>query len=269
MKSSCISLITDFGLCDEYVGVMKGVIAGINPHAKVIDISHEVCPQNIIQAAHILCASYAYFPKNTVHLAVVDPGVGTDRRIIAIASKNHFFVAPDNGILSLIINRFCRAVHVTRSDFFMPKVSTTFHARDIFAPVAAILSKNEDIKALGDEIPIQDLITIPNIDPILNNQLVGTVIMADRFGNLITNISEKDLDIIDWRTSACIHVGNHTIFGISTHYMQVEKGESVALMGSKGLLEISVNCGNAKQLLGVNIDDKIFVTQNKGLTKEP
>jgi hypothetical protein len=267
MNVSCISLLTDFGLCDEYVGVMKGVIASIHPQVSVIDICHDIDPQNIIQAAYMLWHTHAFFPKQTIHVAVVDPGVGTDRRIIALKANDYFFIAPDNGILTLIINNYdCLSVFVTASQFILPQVSSTFHGRDIFAPIAAHLSKDLNFNKLGEKIPANQPVKLSEIYPIKQkNQLIGKVIMIDRFGNLITNISLKDLNQEINRTST-IYVNNKKIRGIASNYMQVRTGELLAIIGSKGLLEISINCGNARLELGVEIGDQIRVSQTKELT---
>jgi len=267
MKVSCISLLTDFGLCDEYVGVMKGVIASINPKANVIDICHNITPQNIVQAAYMLWFSHTYFPKNTVHVAVVDPGVGTDRRIIALQANDYSFLAPDNGILTFIIKNYkCLPVHITDSQFYLSHVCSTFHGRDIFAPVAAHLSKGLSLNKLGKTIPTHQLVKISDIHPVIQkDQIVGKVIMTDRFGNLITNISKEDLNL-DVKRKITIYVNNLLIQGIASNYEQVRKGEVLAIIGSKGLLEISINCGNASLELGIEVGCQISVAQNKDLT---
>jgi hypothetical protein len=262
MKASCISLLTDFGLCDEYVGVMKGVIASRNPQANVIDICHNITPQNVVQAAFMLWASHRYFPKKTIHVVVVDPGVGSDRHILALKANNYFFLAPDNGVLTFIINKYnCLSVYLSESQFYLPHVSNTFHGRDIFAPVAAQLSIDSDILKLGKKILPDELVKISDINPVQDqDQLVGKVIMADRFGNLITNISQEDLQFHANRTIK-ICIKQIMIQGIAKNYMQVQKGELLAIIGSKGLLEISINCGNAKQDLGIDIGSQIRVIQ--------
>ncbi|MBF0449492.1 MAG: SAM-dependent chlorinase/fluorinase [Candidatus Magnetomorum sp.] len=273
MKPSCISLITDFGLSDEYVGVMKGVIASINPHTTVIDITHHIAPQNIIQAAYTLWFSYAYFPQNTVHVVVVDPGVGSTRKIVALKTEKAYFLAPDNGVLSLILNEHpCTAVYVDRSEFFLKTVSGTFHGRDIFAPVAAHLSKTRNLYQFGSTIPSTQVVTLSNPLPYIENDtLFGQVVMTDHFGNIISNISEKDLDRIGLANglneSACIHIKDKRIAGIVGHYGQCKKGELLAILGSKGFLEISINCGNASQEIAVEIGCQICITKNNDLTK--
>jgi len=265
MTQACISLLTDFGLYDEYVGVMKGVIASINPHATVIDISHHIAPQNIIQGAFMLNSAYAFFPESTVHLAVVDPGVGTDRRIIGLRANNHFFLAPDNGILTCILDNYsCEAVTLSRSELYLPEVSCTFHGRDIFAPVAAHLSNSRDIHLLGQTISPTHLIKLPDTKPVITKtQISGKVIMIDRFGNLITNISKNDLSQLPEPSSIVIHVDDCQIFDIKNHYAQVPQNSLIAIIGSKGLLEICVNCGNAKKILNIKIGCRVQVTQTK------
>jgi len=267
MKVSCITLLTDFGLCDEYVGVMKGVIASINPHANVIDICHHITPQNVVQAAYMLWVSHRYFPENTVHVVVVDPGVGSDRHIIALKANDYYFLAPDNGVLTFIINKYnCLSVYLSKSQFYLPHVSNTFHGRDIFAPVAAHLSMDLDILKFGEKILPDQLKKISDLYPVqYQDQLVGKVIMTDRFGNLITNISYKDLQLNTSRTMS-IYLKNIEIQGIASTYTQVKKGGVLAIIGSKGLLEISINCGNAMKDLGIEIGCQIRVVQNKQLT---
>jgi len=268
MNVSCISLLTDFGLCDEYVGVMKGVIASINPHASVIDICHNIAPQNIVQAAYMLWFSHKYFPENTVHVAIVDPGVGTNRRIIALKANGYFFLAPDNGILTLIINNYkCLPVCLTESKYYLSRVSSTFHGRDIFAPVAAHLSKSRQLSQFGETISTHQLAKISDIHPIKKEgQLVGKVIMTDHFGNLITNISQQDLHPKLY-CSTIIHINDDiSIQGISDNYMQVQKGNVLGIIGSKGLLEISISSGNARRELGIENGCPISVIQNKALT---
>jgi hypothetical protein len=267
MKISCISLLTDFGLCDEYVGVMKGVIASINPQARVIDICHDIAPQNITQAAYMLWHSHAYFPRQTIHVAVVDPGVGTDRRIVALEANDYFFLAPDNGILTLIINNYnCLSAFLPASPLYLSQVSNTFHGRDIFAPVAAHLSKDYNINKLGMSLPANQLVKLSDIYPKKQkDQFLGKVIMIDRFGNLITNISQKDLNQ-DTNKTFTIYINNVTIRGISNNYAQVRKGELLAIIGSKGLLEISINCGDASLELGAETGCQIRAVKTKDLT---
>jgi len=263
MKDSCISLLTDFGLCDEYVGLMKGVIATINPNVNIIDICHNISPQNIIQAAYMLRFSHQFFPRKTIHVVIVDPGVGTERRIIALQTDNYFFLAPDNGVLTLILNQYdCKSVFLTQSQFYLSHVSSTFHGRDIFAPVSAYLSKDYNIEQYGETISPHQLKKLSGIYPLkYKEKLVGQVIMIDRFGNIITNISLADIHL-DIRRTVFIHINKMSIEGISSNYAQVKKGELLAIIGSKGLLEISINCGNAKLDLGVDIGCQVQVIQN-------
>jgi len=268
MENSCISLITDFGLKDEYVGVMKGVIALKNPCVKVIDITHYIDPQNILQAAYTLLFSYSYFPKHTVHVIVVDPGVGSDRKIVAVKADDYFFLAPDNGVLSFILNEFlCTTIVVNRSEFFLPGVSNSFHGRDIFAPVSAHIAKYQQIEDLGDEISPKELIKLHNTGPYIDKgQIIGQFVMSDRFGNLISNISFNDLkkfkaaDSFDIMNTINIKFKDKKIVGIVNHYEQVKKKSMLAIIGSKGLLEISINCGNAKHDLNVEIGSKIYIS---------
>ena len=249
--SGIITLITDFGLADPYVGIMKGVILGLNPNAKLIDITHELTPGDIIGAAMALKDSFAYFPEGTVHIVVVDPGVGTDRRPLAFLTDRYFFVAPDNGVLWPIISENKGTViHLSNPSFFRHPISNTFHGRDIFAPVAAHISAGIDPLRMGKVINDPIRLTIPR--PIQEgNLLKGQVVRIDRFGNLITNIDEKALKEFLGSSDCIVKVGPIQIYGISSTYADVPIQKELALVGSSGFLEISVNQGRADARLGI------------------
>ena len=187
-----ITLLTDFGTEDEYVGVMKGTILSIHPQAVIVDLTHHVSPQQVLQAAHILEASYRYFPEGTIHVIVVDPGVGTDRRIIVLKNEKHVFLAPDNGVLSLILDAGSVefAAVVEADDFFLKPVSRTFHGRDIFAPLAAHLSKGLPLSRLGSETSPDQLNRLEIAKPYVaeDREIIGSIVGVDHFGNLITDI---------------------------------------------------------------------------------
>lgn len=259
-KAKVIALLTDFGIEDYYVGSMKAVIAGINPGVQVIDISHHIPPQDIQEGAFVLYSAYRYFPEGTIFVAVVDPGVGTWRRVVCVKTKQHTFLAPDNGLLTLIATRekVLFAVEVTNSSYFLPEVSSTFHGRDIFAPVAAHLSMGLKPTKLGKQI--DDLHTLPFPKPIIKEEgvLEGEVIHIDRFGNLITNIEQTWAEILD-KGLKSILINDREIFNISHTYREVKVGELLALFGSLGHLEISVNLGNAKEVLGCSRRDKVII----------
>ncbi len=248
-------LLTDFGLDDPYVGIVKGVILSINPCVHIVDLSHGISPQDIRGAAFVLASSYSYFPEGSVFMAVVDPGVGTDRRAIVLEQEGRFFVAPDNGILAGLIRRADKfsCWEITDHSLFRTPVSRTFHARDVFAPVAARLTMGHHPRSFGISITDPVLIHWPEIQA--NDQgLWGQVIYVDRFGNLITNILQSNLP--SGRLS--VDVVGHKIPLVET-YADVIPGDLAALVGSSGYLEISVNMGNASQALGVGISTGVRV----------
>ncbi len=248
-----ITLLTDFGLVDPYVGIMKGVILSINPSATIIDLTHQIPPGAIAQAAMILEESYAFFPEGSIHVAVVDPGVGSSRRPILFCMESGYFVAPDNGLLWPIISSHPegRVIHLTEKSFFLPFISQTFHGRDIFAPVAAHLSNGVDPTRFGTMI--FDPIKLPQPEPRkAGSVLVGTVVRVDNFGNLITSLSGADLKNFLKGQPPIIKVSDLIIDKISHTYSDVEPGEPLALIGSSGRLEISVNLGRACDRLSVD-----------------
>jgi len=253
-----ITLTTDFGLSDGFVGVMKGVILGINPRATIIDISHDISPQNVEQAAFVLANAYRFFPANSIHVVVVDPGVGSARRPMAAKIGETIFVAPDNGVLTQTISDQPSAVvHLNRPEYFLPQVSRTFHGRDIFAPVAAHLSLGVPIESLGD--PIIDWVRLAANDATRrDNQIVGRVVHIDHFGNAITNIGEEFLTGID-RASLTIRVGENVLRGIASTYAAVAERAPLALISSSGNLEIAVRNGNAAEQLGIRWGDQVIV----------
>lgn len=261
-----ITLLTDFGTRDEYVGVMKGVIAGINPDARVVDISHSIDPQDIVQGAFILAAAYPYFPAGTVHVAVVDPGVGTARRVLAVACGGHRLVAPDNGLLERVLARQADiiAVCVENPRYFLKPVSDTFHGRDIFAPVAAHLAGGLPLTELGPVIDQQTMVTgvIPRWRFSTSTCLEGRVVALDRFGNLMTNIDAAGIDMLVRRfpgRQLTVELGDKRIDGLVNTYAGAEANRPVALIGSRGLLEIAVNRGNARQFLKADKNDVVRV----------
>jgi S-adenosylmethionine hydrolase len=238
--------MTDFGSKDHYAGAMKGVILGINPNARIVDITHEIEKFNIFEAAFKLISYYTYFPRGTVHVVVVDPGVGGQRRPIAAEAGGYFFVGPDNGVFSPVIDSVDnpRVVEITNAGYMLGNVSGTFHGRDIFAPAAAHLSSGVDICKLGDLAAEPVSLDIP--EPSVNgNEISGVVLYVDSFGNLITNIPAEIV-----RPDSTVYVGRRRIDRISGSYGEAGKGELLAIIGSAGLLEISVNQGSAKELLG-------------------
>jgi S-adenosylmethionine hydrolase len=275
--SFIITLTTDFGYDDAYVAAVKGAILSINPEATIVDISHSVEPQNVLQAAFILSVACRYFPKQTIHMAIVDPGVGSERLGIILKTPSALFVAPDNGILSYIIDDLApvesspltenthdlreivfktglEVVAITDPRFWRHPVSSTFHGRDIFAPVAAGLSLGISPYEFGEKINSLHVLSIPkpSLDP--DGNLVGRVLHVDRFGNLITNIRNNDLP----REDITVEVAGYCIQGISDYYAQ-DKGV-VAIIGSSGYLEVSLRDGSACDFLGAIVGDEIKVT---------
>ncbi|MBW2368290.1 MAG: SAM-dependent chlorinase/fluorinase [Deltaproteobacteria bacterium] len=261
-----ISLLTDFGLRDAYVGIMKGVILSVNPSAQVVDISHRITPQDRLQAALMIGAAHAYFPPGVVHTVVVDPGVGTDRAVVAVESKGQRFLAPDNGVLTRIYSSGVleRVVSVENTQYFQTPVSQTFQGRDIFAPVAAHLSAGLDMGRLGPEISAEDLVRLDIAEPFRSDSktLTGTIAGIDRFGNLITNISRAHLSGLSESASGRplqIIIHDATIVGLSTSYSAVAPEAPLAIMGSQGVMEISVNGASAQSHFSASVGDSIQV----------
>jgi S-adenosylmethionine hydrolase len=250
-----ITLTTDFGTNDHFVGTMKGVILNIVPEAAIVDISHAVQAFDVLDGALTISQAYSYFPTGTVHLVVVDPGVGTARRPIIASSDGYHFVAPDNGVLSLVYAREERihVRHITSEHYFLQPVSNTFHARDVFAPVAAYLAKQVDSHKFGDEIEDFVKFSAPKPKAVNENQMRGVVLKVDRFGNLITNISPQDAPKLfaDQPGAFKIVVGKREITEIRKTYSEGAPGEVFGILGSMGFLEIAANRGAAAQVLAV------------------
>jgi S-adenosylmethionine hydrolase len=248
-----ITLTTDFGSNDHFVGAMKGVILEIVPDAQIIDICHAVQAFDVLDGALTISQAYSYFPTRTVHVVVVDPGVGTARRPIVASSDKYHFVAPDNGVLSLVYAREARmhVRHITSEHYFLQPVSNTFHARDIFSPVAAYLAKEVDALKFGDEIEDFVRFSAPKPKAVDENRLRGVVLKVDRFGNLVTNVTPQDAPMLFAGGKAFkIVVGNREITEIHSAYAEGAPGEVVGILGSMGFLEIAANRGAAAQLTG-------------------
>jgi S-adenosylmethionine hydrolase len=249
MARPLIALLTDFGLRDHYVGTMKAVMLGICPEASLVDISHDVAPQNVLGAALELAAAYAYFPSGTIFLVVVDPGVGSTRRAVAVEAGGYRFVAPDNGVLSIVLERspLSSAVELTASQYSRPTISKTFEGRDRFAPAAAWLASGVPLTALGR--PASALVTLEVPSPrATEGGIDGAVLRVDRFGNLITNIDRAMLRKLSGAVT--VRIGSQVIPRIVATYAEAEAGEVCALVGSSDHLEIAVNGGSAAATLG-------------------
>ena len=271
-----ITLTTDFGTADGYVAAMKGVILGINPDVRLVDISHTIEPQNIAGAAFILSTTHQFFPERTVHLVVIDPGVGTDRRGIILETPEADFVAPDNGVLSYVIEKYafspvagerCRldtsrveAVHITNPRFQLPNVSATFHGRDIFAPAAAYLTLGVSPREFGEAI--DSLVVLPSMQPDTgpDGSLVGRVIHTDRFGNLITSIKASDLP--ENTNNLIVEINGRQIQGLVKNYAQADG--LGALIGSNGYLEIVLRDGSAAEFLNSGTGDTVTIRIRSG-----
>ncbi len=247
--SNVIALLTDFGTRDHYVGVMKGVILSINPHANIVDISHDVDSQDVTSAYFLLKNCHRYFPPGTTFVAVVDPEVGTGRAVLCVETDDAFFLAPDNGVLGFV-EKPARILSVTNRKYMLEPVSNTFHGRDIFAPVAAHLSLGLDPAKLGG--PVKDIQRLNWREPEVSSEgvILGEVVSIDKFGNLITNISGDRLaDVIH----VDVKVGDAKIKDLAKTYADGKRGQAIALIGSGGNLEISVVRGNAAKKLGVKV----------------
>ncbi|KAF3887295.1 MULTISPECIES: SAM hydrolase/SAM-dependent halogenase family protein [Nostocales] len=253
-----LTLLTDFGTRDVYVGAMKGVIAQINPKLTVVDLTHEVPPQDVAAARFCLMDAYLYFPPGTVHLAVVDPGVGSTRRAIAVEFAKGYLVGPDNGIFGGVLSESTAiaAVELTNPKYWRtPQPSSTFHGRDIFAPVAAYLACGVPLKQLGESIDPATLVELDIANSIVTETgITGSIQYIDRFGNLVTNIPGTDVLGKNWN----IEVAGITIPKYET-YSDVKVGEAIALIGSHGWVEIAVNNGNARSQLHIALGDRLRV----------
>jgi len=248
---SIVTLLTDFGYRDWYVGSMKGVILGLAPHCTIVDITHEIPPGDVLRGALVLREACRFFPPLSVHVAIVDPGVGTSRKAIVARGGNMFFVGPDNGILSMAVELFedkeVRAIE--REELFLERVSDTFHGRDVFAPVAAFLAKGGEMMSLGRKLSEWVRIPFPEVTH-TEAGLEGQVLHVDRFGNGVTNIPEKELRKIGEISSLRVSVeGLPHDLRIRRTYAEVPLGSALALVGSSGFLEIAVNGGDASKLL--------------------
>lgn len=277
MESGPVVLLTDFGLVDAYVGIMKGVILTINPGVTLVDLGHGVLPQDVAAGARLLASSYRYFPADSIFVAVVDPGVGSDRRAIAVKTPHGTFVAPDNGLVTPILGDFgvslppaggtaslgppnapkvadVSAVALVNPSYFLSPVSATFHGRDVFAPVAAHLSRGVPLASFGP--PSGELVVLPSRTPeSREGDVVGEVVAIDHFGNAITNIPGS---LLDDPTRTVVIVGDQEIVGVCHHY--AERSGLLALVGSNGYLEVAVNGGSAAAR-GISVGDRVVVRQ--------
>lgn len=260
MPTPRITLTTDFGLLDHYVGVMKGVIATIAPDASVVDITHDIPPFMISEGAYVVGQTYPYFPAGTVHVAVVDPGVGSNRRAILLEAAGQFFVGPDNGVFSFVLSRAdwrCRELNQER--FFRPAVSATFHGRDIFAPVAAHLAAGAPPAELGPVIDNPYQLSLAKPVRAARRIWMGTVLKVDRFGNLITNFPAADFSELS-QTPFRMTVGLSQVDYLTPNYAVAPIGEPVLIAGSAGFYEVIANQASAAKILGVGSGTPLELT---------
>jgi len=250
MPTPNLTLTTDFGLSDHYVGVMKGVIASICPQARVTDIGHLVSPFEITEGAYLIAQAYKYFPRKTVHVVVIDPGVGTARRPILMEAAGQYFIAPDNGVLSMVFDAAPHKVRaISNPKLMRRKISRTFHGRDVFAPAAAHLAKGAQAAAFGKLIHDYIRIGITRPSPAGKDAWRGTILKVDRFGNLITNFTARDFAGINARPFE-MRSGSQRIHRLALTYAETEVGDLFVIVGSSGYLEIAANQTSAASLLG-------------------
>lgn len=255
-----IFFLSDFGLADTYVGTVKGVILRIAPGVQLVDLTHEVPPQDVRTGAFALMTVAPYLPEDAVVLAVVDPGVGTDRRAIAVQSSGRTFVGPDNGLLSWAIGHEYTAVALDKPEFWLSNISATFHGRDIFGPVAAHLARGRTLEEVGS--PTDPVVRLLMPQPEVTRSpdgrvriVSGVVVHVDRYGNLITNIAGADLPANPW-----VHIEETRILGIAPNYQSGADGSLIALVGSAGLLEVAVPNGNAARKLDLQVGARVVVS---------
>jgi S-adenosylmethionine hydrolase len=261
-----ITLTSDFGLDDPFVGQVKGAILRHNINARIVDLTHNISPHNILGGAVTIRASYHSFPPGTVHLVVVDPGVGSQRKIIAMRADDHLFIAPDNGTLTLILrDRKIQDCHRLASRSLLPsEVSATFHGRDIMAPVAAALAGGMPLARVGPVIPVAECVQLDIPKTVCDeNGITGRIISIDRFGNIRTTITTANLSQYQPSSFAGIFIGTHEISAISGTYSDVAEGELLAVIDSAGHLEIAANRGNAASKTGSRIGDPVTVVMER------
>jgi S-adenosylmethionine hydrolase len=253
LTNPIITLTTDYGLNDHLVGVMKGAILKINPEAQIVDITHNIAPFDLLDGALAIASAYLYFPPRTIHVVVVDPGVGTERRPLLVSGQNQYFLAPDNGVLSGIYEREHPVIvrNITSEHYFLQPVSKTFHGRDIFAPVAAWLSKSWQPGSMGEEITDYKKFAMPRPKQ-ADGLWKGVVLKVDAFGNLVTNFRAEDLspEALE-KGEISLQVGNYAVSRLVPTFANGNAGEAIAYIGSNGYLEIAVNKGSAAKTLGL------------------
>ena len=253
MKNPIVTLTTDFGTKDHYVGVMKGVILGICPEARIVDVSHEVQPFESQEGAFVISQAYPYFPEKTVHVAVVDPGVGSARRPILVEAAGQYFIGPDNGVLAMVYAGVEHKVReITATKYFLHPVSHTFHGRDIFAPSAAHLANGAKPSSFGSSIDNHLKPSFTEPQRTSKRQWSGTVLHIDRFGNLVTNFTISDFAAVRAKPFE-LAIGTIRLMELGETYAEMPIGEPFVIVGSSGYLEVSANQGNAARMLGCGV----------------
>lgn len=262
-KQSIITLLTDFGWSDPYVAVMKGVIFSVTPDAHVVDIGHDIPPGDVLGGAYALGQALPYFPPGTVHVVVVDPTVGSQRRILAARYAGQHVVFPDNGVITVVNqDQPLEQIVVVRNEryFLAPEVSTTFHGRDIMAPVAAHIATGLSLGRLGPPPDTMELLELPEMEIDEQGTVTGQIVHVDRFGNLITNLPEPALVHALGSLSGCeVLCAGQTLAPVQRTYASVARGEPLALINSSNLLEVAVNAGSAVVTFGVDVGDEVHV----------
>lgn len=261
-----ITLLTDFSWQDGYIGGMKGVILSINPDCQLVDLAHQIPRHDVLSAALIIGQAYPFYPPGSIHVAVVDPGVGGKRRPIVIAAGGQFFVGPDNGTFTLVLNRHApiAAYEITAAPLQPRSVSSTFHGRDIFAPCAAYLSLDTPPDAIGHAIDPAGLVRLPIPQPTRDgSDIIGEVLWVDAFGNLVTNIPREDLFGLETAEAIEIEIGGEKISGIKRSYEEGKDGEVISLWGSAGLLEIAIREQDLHKLRGWGRGERVIVRRRR------
>jgi len=254
-----ITLLTDFGTEDYFVGAMKGVILTRSPEAVIVDVTHAIPPQDVRAGAFTLSAVYSNFPAGSIHLAVVDPGVGSDRRPILIEAADYLFVGPDNGLFSIVLDRLpgAKVRHVTNTNYFLPDRSSTFHGRDIFAPVAAALAQGVRPGELGPIIQDPVRFDFTECELLADGTIVGRVIHIDHFGNCVTNFAWQQLQHLLKAQPFCLRVKDHEIKKLLRYYREATTQLPFVIVGSAGFLEISLRCSSAARELKIAVGDSV------------
>ena len=265
-RSGVITLTTDFGVAGYHAGAMKGVILSLNPATAVVDLCHGIPPGDIEEGAWTLLWNWSYFPAGTVHLAVVDPGVGSTRRALAAAAGEHFFVGPDNGLLAPVLAAAGDAVtvEIDRPRARAESISSTFHGRDIFAPAAARLSRGETLDRIGPAVTDLVGLTLPHPRLLEGGTVEGTIISIDPFGNLVSSITAGDLEEAGLGNHVRVLLGGTAVAGLKGHYAESDAGSPLALVNSSGHLEIAVNGGRAVDIIGVGKGDRVRLEEEWG-----